>query len=61
MLDDKIREAIDQSIGGIAEVFPLLWYKLYKKCKEEGFTDQQAFDLVKTWVFVQDSDNTKSM
>jgi hypothetical protein len=29
---------------------PQLWYGLFRKCVEEGFTEQQALELVKTFV-----------
>ena len=50
MLDDKTRAAIDQAKAGAEEIFPPLWYGLYRRCVEEGFTEDQAIRLVKAYI-----------
>lgn len=42
--------SMDQSIARIADVLPTLWFGLFSKCKEAGFTEDQAMQLVKTYV-----------
>ena len=50
MLDAKLRAALDQGMMEMIEMWPPMWKAFYEKCKEEGFTEPQAFDLVKTFI-----------
>ena len=40
----------DQSMAIIADTFPRFWWRMYSNCKAEGFTDEQAFDLVALYI-----------
>ena len=59
MLDPKRQAEFDQGVEAMGEVFPAMWCKLFEKCKEEGFTEQQAFDLVKTYILSQNPNGIK--
>ncbi|KKM86805.1 hypothetical protein LCGC14_1275260 [marine sediment metagenome] len=55
--DDRMkpRQAIDlhdleQSIAVMGDMFPPLWRKMYTRSIEEGFTEEQAFALVQTYI-----------
>ena len=50
MLDDKTRALLDQARAGLEETFPSLWHGLYSRCVEEGFTEEQALQLVRTYI-----------
>lgn len=41
---------IDQGGKLLADILPPLWRGLYVGCKEQGFDDEQAFELVKTYI-----------
>ena len=53
MLNDKQRSDLEQAIAGMREVFPSSWRQLYEGCIEEGFTEKQSMDLVKTYILSQ--------
>ena len=42
--------AMDQSLKLIVETFPPMWRQLYTNLINEGFTEQQAFELLKTFI-----------
>lgn len=44
------RHDIDQTAALIRDTMPSLWYGLYCRLQEEGFTEQQAMELLKTYV-----------
>lgn len=50
MLDDKKRLELDQSIAFFVDFVPTTWRRLYVRLVEEGFTEQQALELVKTYI-----------
>lgn len=50
MLDDKVKAKLDQSSALLAEMLPPLWWGIYKACVDEGFTESQALELVKTYL-----------
>lgn len=50
MLDEKITAALDQGIAAISEMCPPLWWGLYEGCKKQGFSDDQAMEILKTIV-----------
>ena len=50
MLDEKMRAQLDQSSALLAEMLPPLWWGLYRACVDEGFTESQALELVKTYL-----------
>jgi hypothetical protein len=41
---------IDQATALIAELCPPHWRRLYQNCMREGFSENQAFELVKTYI-----------
>ena len=46
MLDPKQIAEWSQAVATLAEICPPMWWGLFKGCKEEGFTDDQAMQLV---------------
>lgn len=44
------RAAIDQSTAVFNDYMPTMWRQLYLRLVEEGFTEPQAFELLKTYV-----------
>ncbi len=47
-MDPRTMSDLDQSVA--TDLFPTLWRGLYMRLMEEGFTDVQAFELVKTYI-----------
>lgn len=47
MLDDNVRAEFDQQRATIIETIPPLLWGFFNRCKEQGFTEEQAFDLTK--------------
>jgi len=45
----RIRD-LQESATLMIDNLPQLWCGLFRKCVEEGFTEQQALELVKTFV-----------
>lgn len=41
---------LDQATAEVIDTQPVLWWGLFTKCKLEGFTEQQAMELVKTYI-----------
>ena len=50
MLDPKMRADVDQALAAMCETFPSLWSSMHEKLKEE-FTEQQAWELLRIYVF----------
>jgi len=50
MLNDEEHAKLDQSSALISEVCPPHWRRLYENCIREGFLENQAFELVKTYI-----------
>ena len=50
MINDKEIAKVDQDISLIAETFPPLWWNLYNNLVKEGFTPEQAIDLLKVHI-----------
>jgi hypothetical protein len=50
MLDDKERAEFDQAQATLVETFPPLWRGLYRNCMEVGFSEEEAMELVKTYI-----------
>ena len=48
---EQLRELqkLEQAGHAIADYCPSLWWKLYKGNMASGFTEQQAFELVKVY------------
>ena len=44
------RHDIDQTAALIRDTIPPLWYGLYSRLQEEGFTEQQAMELLKIYI-----------
>lgn len=40
----------DQILAEIRDSIPGLWWALYSGCLEAGFSEYQAFELVKAWI-----------
>lgn len=45
----KIAER-DQGIAELVDLLPRVWHGLYLEMQEQGFTPDQAFDLVKEYI-----------
>jgi len=50
MLNDKEIAQMDQAISLVSETLPPLWWNLYNNLVKEGFTPEQAFDLLKSYI-----------
>jgi hypothetical protein len=50
MLDDVKRAELDQSMAMLKEIYPGLMWTMFTEYKERGFTEDQAFELVKTHI-----------
>lgn len=48
-LADLIRRA-DEAHTMFIDTLPRFWYNMLLRLKEEGFSEPQAFDLVRTYV-----------
>lgn len=42
--------AADQACKAAIDLLPPLWWGLYQECKQQGFTNYEALELVKTWI-----------
>ena len=40
----------DQEMKEISKTMPALWWSIYKECFNEGFSSDQAMDLLKTFM-----------
>lgn len=50
MLSDKVRADLDQATAVVAETMPPMWRRIYLRCIEEGFSEDQALLLVRTYI-----------
>lgn len=50
MIDDKLRAEIEHNKAFIIEVLPNTWWGLYSNCIEEGFSEEQALELIKEYI-----------
>ena len=50
MLTNKVKAEADQAFAFLLEYYPAVWRKMYLRLVHEGFTEAQAFDLVKTYI-----------
>jgi len=41
---------MDQASAFVTDNFPKLWHGLFARCKEEGFTEPQALEVVKSYI-----------
>ena len=53
MLDPKKQAEYEQGTAALIEMLPPLWRGLYIGCVEQGFTGQDALDLVRTYIMSQ--------
>ena len=44
------RAALDQAMANVADLFPLMWRRLYLNCKLAGFSDNDSLELVKSFI-----------
>lgn len=52
MLDPEAIHKFDEAQSTLGEVLPTLLWNLYRKFIEVGFSEEQAFDLIKTYLIV---------
>ena len=50
MIDPKQQADLDQAAAFLAEAIPPTCRSIYTGLIQEGFTEAQAMDLVKTWL-----------
>lgn len=50
MIDPAKRAELEQNLAMASEVYPCLWYSLYRSLIKEGFESNEALDLVKTYI-----------
>ena len=50
MIDPKDIASMDQSGKLLADILPSMWRGLYTGCIEQGFSEPQAMDLLKTYI-----------
>ena len=50
MLDAELRAQLDQACAALSEVQPVLWWGLYAGMISQGFTNEQALELLKTFI-----------
>lgn len=53
MIEPKQIAELDQALRLAADSMPPLWRRLYHNCVSEGFTEDQAMQLVKTFIISQ--------
>ena len=51
MPSEKDKAAFDQGTAFLADSLPPQWRRFYNKCLEEGFSEEQSFRLVQTYIF----------
>lgn len=50
MLDDRKRQIVDQLSAEAGETLPTYWYSLYRGAQTAGFSERQAFALLRTFI-----------
>lgn len=51
MLDHGKQAEADQAIAVVSELCPAMWWQLYQGCVKEGFSAEQALELVQTYIW----------
>lgn len=46
----KKQAETDQAIASVGYLYPSLWWNLYQGCKDKGFSETQAMELVKAYI-----------
>ena len=47
------QRALDEGFTAISERLPILWRRLYERTKEEGFSANEAFLILQTYIMSQ--------
>jgi hypothetical protein len=50
MLDPRKAAEYEQSTMTLGEVLPPMWWRIYRGCIAQGFSEAQALELVKTYI-----------
>lgn len=50
MIDPKKRQEAEQGLASFCEQFPPMLWGLYQGLTKEGFSERQAFELVKAYL-----------
>jgi hypothetical protein len=50
MFNPKQQSDVDQAAAEIGDNLPKFWFRIYRGCVEAGFTQEQAFRLLLTFV-----------
>lgn len=53
MIDPSMAQQAEQSVAFLSEYLSGMWWGLYEKCKEKGFTGDEALKLVQTYILSQ--------
>lgn len=49
-MTDELKKQMEQHLSIVAKVMPKLWWQLYEGCVSEGFSREQAIELLKAYV-----------
>lgn len=49
----KRQREFDEGITHMTKTFPMIWRRMYEECKSNGFTEDQAMSLVRTYILSQ--------
>jgi hypothetical protein len=52
-MDSKKQAELDQAAALLGDNLPILWYRLYQKCLDVGFSDLQSMEIVKAYIVSQ--------
>lgn len=52
-MDNKQRSEFDQAAAFLGDSFPGVWHRLFVSCQDKGFTEEQSFRLVQTYILAQ--------
>jgi hypothetical protein len=59
MMDKRDRAEWDQQLAQVRDHLPTVWMALYVGCMQAGFSEQQAFSLVQTWILGQNPNGSR--
>ncbi len=52
MIDPQMNSAFDQQRALLLELLPPLWRGIYGGCLEQGFSEQQAREILKAYILL---------
>lgn len=54
MLNPRENAELEQSRALLMENFPPLWWGLFDNCVKQGFTRQEALELIKAYIIMKE-------